>query len=143
MEFLSSSILPMRRHLLSLGFSILLLLPIVGTTHAQDGWKLTLEPYIWIPALEGDGSADGSPEVDFDIDYPGELSAAVPLAVGLEGPGGGAWKLDLLYARWRDDDGATTSETSVGLLDAGYAWPVSERWALAAGLRGVQLELDV
>lgn len=116
---------------------------LAGTTHAQDGWKVTLEPYVWIPALEGDGSAEGSPDVDFEIDYPGELSAAVPLALWVEGPGGGAWKLDLLYARWRDDDGATTSETSVSLLEAGYAWPAGEGWALTAGLRGIELELDV
>lgn len=133
----------MQRSLRAVGLPLLLAFPLAGTARAQDGWKLTLEPYVWIPALEGDGSAEGSPEVDFEIDYPGELSAAVPLALWIDGPGAGEWKVDLLYARWRDDDGATTTETSVGLLEAGYAWPMGERWALTAGLRGVELELDV
>lgn len=133
----------MRPRLLSLGRMLLLAVALAGAPRAQDGWSFTLEPYVWIPALEGDGSADGSPDVDFEIDYPGELSAAFPLALVLEGPGGGAWRLDALYARWRDDDGATTSETSVSLLEAGHAWRMDERWALTAGLRAVDLGLEV
>lgn len=133
----------MQRPALSLGRVMLVLLLLAGTARAQDGWRLTIEPYLWVPALEGDGSADGSPDVDFEIDYPGELSAAVPLALRLEAPGGCAWKLDGLYARWRDDDGATRTESTVSLLDAGFEWPVSEEWALTAGLRGIELELEL
>src|SRR5688572_4836379 len=54
---------------------------------AQEGWSVEVEPYAWIPTLEGEGSADGSPEADIQIDYPGGLSAALPLAVRLDAPG--------------------------------------------------------
>jgi len=130
------------RRLLSL-CPILAASALAGTARAQEGWHLTVEPYLWVPTLEGEGSADGSADVDFTIHYPGELSAALPLALRLETPGGHAWKLDTLYARWNDDDGSSQSETSLSLIDAGFEWPVSDAWALTAGLRGVALELDL
>ena len=118
-------------------------LALAATARAQEGWSLVVEPYLWVPALEGEGSADGSAEVDFAIDYPGELSAALPLVLRLEAPGGSTWRLDGLYARWRDDDGSARTETELSLLEAGFGWPLSEAWDLTAGLRGVELELDV
>lgn len=130
---------PLTSALLTLFLSSVL----AGTAAAQERWKATLEPYVWVPALEGEGSAEGSPEVDFEIDYPGELDAALPVALTLESPGGSVWTLDVLYARWRDDDGATRTETSVGLLEAGRLWPLGNTWSLAAGLRGIELDLDV
>lgn len=118
-------------------------LALAGTAQAQDDWRLTIEPYVWIPALEGEGSADGSPEVDFEIDYPGELSAALPLALRLATPGGSTWRLDGLYARWEDDEGSIETETSLSLVEAGVGWPTGGGWELVAGLRAVELELDV
>lgn len=116
---------------------------LAATAQAQDGWTFTLEPYIWIPALEGEGSADGSAEVDFEIDYPGELSSALPLALRVEAPCGSELRLDGLYARWRDDDGSARTESAVSLVDAGFGWPVSDAWHVTAGLRAVELELEV
>jgi len=110
--------------------------------HAQDGWSLTVEPYIWVPDLVGEGSAQGSAEVDFEIDYPGELSAALPLALRLEAPGGSTWTLDGLYARWRDDDGSIRTESELGLLDAGFGWPLSDAWNATLGLRAVELDFE-
>ncbi len=133
----------MRRNSLILVRVLLTGCALAGSAHAQDGWSLAVEPYLWVPDLVGEGSADGSADADFEIDYPGELSSALPLALRLEAPGGSAWRLDALYARWRDDDGSIQTESELSLLDAGFGWPVSDAWDLTAGLRAVELELDV
>src|SRR5262245_56897392 len=133
----------MRSRPLRVGSFLLAAYALAGAAPAQDGWSLALEPYLWVPALEGEGSADGSPEADFEIDYPGGLSAALPLALRLEAPGGSAWLFDGLYARWEDDDGSVRTESEVSLVEAGFAWPLSAAWDLILGLRAVEVGLDV
>lgn len=115
---------------------------LAAEARAQEGWSLEVEPYVWVPDLVGEGSADDSPEADFEIDYPGELSAALPLALRLEAPGGASLLFDGLYARWRDDDGSTRTETELSLVEAGIGLPL-RGFGLTAGLRAVELELDV
>ncbi|HEX6884858.1 MAG TPA: hypothetical protein VF530_15895 [Planctomycetota bacterium] len=127
----------------ALGPSLLAALALGGAALAQDDWRLTIEPYVWIPTLEGEGSADGSPDADFDVDFPGELSAALPLALRLATPGGNTWRFDGLYARWEDDDGALNTEAALSLVEAGFGWQTGGGWELTAGLRAVELELEV
>jgi hypothetical protein len=116
---------------------------VAGRAHGQGDRRLTIEPYAWVPTLQGEGSADGPVDVDFEIDYPGELSAALPLALRLETPDRLVWMLDLLYARWEDDDGSAQTESELSILDASVGWPVTDGWDFATGLRAVELGLDV
>jgi len=133
----------MRRNSLATLHVLVVACALAGGAHAQDDWRLTIEPYAWVPTLEGEGSSDGSVEVDFDIDYPGGLSAALPLALQLETPSGRTWTLDVLYARWEDDHGSIETESELSLVDASYGWPVTDTWDFALGLRAVELGLDV
>jgi len=118
-------------------------LALAGPARAQNSWSVTIEPYVWIPALEGEGSADGSPDVDFVIDYPGELSAALPIAMRLQAPDRSVWNLDILYAGWEDHDGSVRTESAISLFEVGYGWPVGDAWRVMAGARAVGLSLDV
>ena len=133
----------MRRTPLCLGRLLVVAFALAGVARAQEDWDVTIEPYVWVPALEGEGSAGGSPEVDFEIDYPGELSAALPLALRVESPSGRSFTMDVLYARWTDDDGSIETESEISLVEAGAGVPLSEAWELAAGLRWIELGLDV
>ena len=136
----------MRKTPLRLGRLLVVAFALAGAARAQEtqeDWRVTIEPYVWVPALEGEGSAGGSPEVDFEIDYPGELSAALPLALRIEAPSGHSFVLDGLYARWTDDDGSIETESEVSLVEAGAGVPVGEAWELVAGLRWIELGLEV
>jgi hypothetical protein len=131
------------RRSLRLALVLLACAALAADRHAQEDWSLRVEPYLWVPALEGEGSADGSPDADFEIDYPGGLSAALPLAVRLEAPGGTSILFDGLYARWNDEDGTTQTETRISLLEGGVGFPMSGPWELTAGLRAIELDLEV
>jgi hypothetical protein len=110
---------------------------------AQERWSFEVEPYVWIPDLEGEGTAGDAPEVDFVFDYPGGLSAALPLALRLDAPGPSSFRLDVLYARWTDDEGSVETESDLSLLDAGYGYALGESFDVTAGLRAIELGLDV
>jgi len=109
---------------------------------AQERWSAEVEPYLWVPDLSGEGSADGAPEADFQIDYPGGLSAALPLAVRVDAPGRSSLRLDLLYARWTDDEGSVQTESQLSLLDLGYGYALDPSFDVMAGVRGVELSFE-
>jgi hypothetical protein len=115
----------------------------LAQTDAQERWSIEVEPYVWIPDLEGEGTAGDAPEVDFAFDYPGGLSAALPLALRLDAPGPSSFRLDVLYARWTDDEGSVETESDLSLLEAGYGYALGESFDVTAGLRAVELGLDV
>jgi hypothetical protein len=111
-------------------------------TGAQERWSTKVEPYVWVPELTGEGSAEGGPEADLEIDYPGGLSAALPLTLLFDAPGRSSLRLDVLYARWTDDEGSVQTESQLSLLDLGYGYALSPSCDVMAGVRGVELSLD-
>lgn len=125
---------------------LLLFAALGGIAQAQEAgrerWSFTIEPYVWLPSLDGQGSAEGSPSVEVDV--VGELDTAFPLALRADAPGGRfALTLDALYAGWRDDEGSLRTDTEVRLLEGGIGLPVGRGWEVTAGLRGVRLDFEV
>lgn len=110
-------------------------------SESDPTWRITLEPYVWLPSLSGRGETSSSPELDVNV--VGEFDVGFPLALRAERPDGRAFTLDALYARWRDSEGSLRTETDVLLLEGGHAWPVGRGCELAAGLRYLEVGFEV
>jgi hypothetical protein len=114
--------------------------PPPAATPEEDRWRFRVEPYLWVPTLEGNGSADDSSEVDLI----GDLSAGLPLFLRADfGNSPWACTFDGVYVRWNDDEGSVQTETEVTLVDAGVARKLSDNWELTAGLRWVEIGFDL
>lgn len=108
----------------------------------EESWRFTVEPYLWVASLAGEGRTNDSSPVEVDV--VGDLNAALPLSFRADPPGGGfSLRLDGLYARWRDDQGSLRTETEVWIVEGGVGLPVAEHLELTAGLRLVGLGFDV
>jgi hypothetical protein len=108
-----------------------------------DGWTFHVEPFLWIPSLDGSGSADSSPTTS--LTNP-EFDAGFLLAFEAQPHGGGVGFLaDGLYVRLADDEGTLRTRTEVEMFEAGIAWPLTEQrtWELLAGARWVDLDYEV
>ena len=109
-------------------------------------WSFSLEPNVWIPALEGSGSADGSPSTDIEADLFGDLAWGALLALQARAPDGRTAILaDGLYVQYAKSEGALRTETEVGLAEVAVARAIGEDsgWEALVGARYVEVELDV
>jgi opacity protein-like surface antigen len=108
----------------------------------RDDWKFTVEPYIWLPSLSGQGQTNTSPSVDVNV--VGDFDVGLPVAFRAVAPEDRySISFDGLYARWVDDQGATETKTQLGLIEGGFGYPVAKTCSLEAGLRYLEVDYDV
>lgn len=107
-------------------------------------WSFTLEPFLWLAGIEGDGSVDSSPPTDIgeNLSLFGEIDGGFLLAGEARAPDG-RFSLfgDGLYLSLADSDGSLQTDTDVWMLELGAGLPLGRSSLEAiAGLRYVDLE---
>jgi len=114
----------------------------------EPSWTFTVEPFLWIPSVQGEGGTEDTGKVDLDRSLPdafGELDAGFLLALDAVAPES-KFSLfgDGLYLRMKDENGSINSKTQVTMIEAGAGLPLGRSGVEAiAGLRYVDLSLDV
>jgi hypothetical protein len=115
----------------------------------SNSWSWTIEPFLWLAGLDGQGSADSSPPSNVEFspsDFFGHFDGGFLLALEAR-PAHSNWGLlaDGLYLRLVDDEGSLQTQTEATMLEAGGALAVDRAGEveLLAGLRYVDLSLDV
>lgn len=108
-------------------------------------WSFTLEPFLWLAGIDGNGSADSEPPVDIgeNLSPFGEIDGGFLLAVEASAPERRFSLLgDGLYLSLADDEGSLRTETEIWMLELGAGLPLggAQAWEAIAGLRYVDLE---
>jgi len=108
-------------------------------------WSFTLEPFLWLAGIDGNGSAGSAPPVDIgeNLSLFGEIDGGFLLAFDARAPDGRFSVLaDGLYLSLADDEGSLRTDTDVWMLEFGGGLPLGgdPAWEAIAGLRYVDLE---
>lgn len=114
---------------------------------ATARWSFTLEPFLWLAGIEGDGSTETSPPVDIgeNVSLFGNIDGGFLLALEARPPDGSFSLLaDGLYLSLADDEGSLQTDTEAWMFEAGAGLPLARgsAWEAIAGLRYVDLEFD-
>jgi hypothetical protein len=108
-------------------------------------WSFTLEPFLWLAGIDGNGSAGSEPPVDIgeNLSPFGQIDGAFLLALEARAPDRRFSLLaDGLYLSLADDEGSLRTDTDIWMLELGAGLPLggAADWEAIAGLRYVDLE---
>jgi hypothetical protein len=107
-------------------------------------WSFTIEPFLWLAGIEGEGGDGSAPPVDVgeNVSLFGEIDGGFLLALEARAPGGRYSVLaDGLYLSLADDEGSLQTDTEVWMAELGAGLPLGDQiWEVIAGLRYVDLE---
>lgn len=110
-------------------------------------WSFTLEPFLWLAGIEGEGGDGSSPPVDIgeNVSLFGSIDGGFLLALEARAPDGRYSLLaDGLYLSLADDEGSLQTDTDALMFELGAGLPLGSgsRWEAIAGLRYVELEFS-
>ena len=116
-----------------------------GAPQAEDGrWSFTVEPFLWLASINGEGGEDSAPPVDIgeNLSVFGQIDGAFLLSLEARAPEGRYSLLaDGLYLSLADDEGSLQTDTDVWMFELGGGLPLGgSTWEAIAGLRYVDLE---
>jgi len=120
-----------------------------AAAHSSDEaarWSFTLEPFLWLAGIEGEGGDGSAPPVDIgeNVSLFGQIDGGFLLALEARAPEGRFSMLaDGLYLSLADDEGSLQTDTDVWMVELGAGLPLgASAWEAIAGLRYVDLEFD-